>query len=152
MQWLKASSLTVYVPMPADPNQLAEKLTSCRRVHTAILKGEECDGRPAHTELEKVLCLVKWCIFLWCCGALCFASISCGFSDVPPFSLWQAGFLVVPACGLMPQSISLLAPHLRWPELVVPQGCTAGFMTCYPVSTLWGITKILLCLDPLKTA
>lgn len=83
-------------------------------MHTATLKGKEYDRRLAHTQLEKVLYLVKWQpIFLRCCGAFCFACIFCGFSNVHPLlsSSWQAGSLVVPACGLMPQSIS------HWPHV-----------------------------------
>lgn len=112
MQWVKKASLTVYFPVPADPDQLTERSNKLWQVHTAALKGKNCGGRWAHIELENVLYLVKWYLFLCCCGTFCFACVFCGFSYVPPNLLsWKTGSLVMLACALMLQNISC-GPHI----------------------------------------
>lgn len=40
MHRVKESLLTVYLPVPADPDQLANRLKSCGKVHTGHFKGE----------------------------------------------------------------------------------------------------------------
>lgn len=50
----------MYLPVPAEPKQLEENLTNCGEVHTAALKvWVYFDRRSAHSQLEKVLYLVK---------------------------------------------------------------------------------------------